>query len=106
MIFYIAILLLLGNSVLLIYSLFAASHPSQEIITQVSGALTLFLFWCSEYFSQSKCKANGIIDFLKFLTLKLEKRENNLQNNLEVTNETELNNLVLTQNVTEPDPRL
>lgn len=70
------IVLLVIQSSLLLYTLFTKGGDSKDIIAQITGSLTVVMFWVSEYCSQSQCKPNGIIDILKFLLGKLEKETN------------------------------
>ena len=78
MIVLLAYVLLLGNTGMLLYAAFAMDSHYREIVLQITGSLTAILFWLSEYFSQSKCDANGVIDFLLLLGKKFRSGENNI----------------------------
>ena len=70
--------LLLGNTALLLYAAFATDSHYREMILEITGSFTAILFWLSEYFSQSKCDANGVIDFFLLLRKKLRSEEKNI----------------------------
>jgi hypothetical protein len=71
------IFVLVADTVLLIYSLFFQESESKDTLTKFTATLTAVLFWFSEYCSQSKYEANGVIDFFRFVLDKLEQEAKN-----------------------------
>lgn len=78
MIILIAYIILLANTVLLVYAAFSADVQYREMVLQITGSVTAILFWLSEYFSQSKCDANGVIDFLLLVGEKIRSKTKNI----------------------------